>query len=43
MSPKEVTVVMVAAVKSKATVIMGRFRGVLAELMLNSGSSVSLV
>ena len=34
---------MVAAVRSKATVITGRFGGVAAELMLDSGSSVSLV
>ena len=42
-SPKEVNVVMVAAVKSRATVITGRFGGVPVELMLDSGSSISLV
>ena len=36
-------IVMVAAVKSRATVITGRFGGVPVELMLDSGSSISLV
>ena len=40
-SPKEVNVVMVAAVKSRATVITGRLGGVPVELMLDSGSSVA--
>ena len=34
---------MVAALKSRATVTMGRLGGVLVDLMLDSGSSVSLV
>ena len=43
-SPEEVNVVVVvAAVKSKATVITGRFGGVLVEIMLDSGRSISLV
>ena len=42
-SPEEVNVVMVAAVKSRATVITGRFGGVPVELMLDSGLSISLV
>ena len=42
-SLKEVNVVMVAAVKSNATVITGRFGGVPFELMLDSRSSISLV
>ena len=42
-SPKKVNVVMVAAVKSRATVITGRFGGVPVELMLDSGSSILLV
>ena len=41
-NPKQVNVVMVAAVKSRATVITGRFGGVPVELMLDSGSSISL-
>ena len=42
-SPEEVNVVMVAAVKSRATVITGRFGGIPVELMLDSRSSISLV
>ena len=42
-SPKEVNVVVVAAVKSRVTVTKGRLGGIPVELMLDSGSSVSLV
>ena len=42
-SPQDTDVVMVAAVKSKAAVIMGELGGVKVETMLDSGSSVSLV
>ena len=36
-------VITIAAVKSTATVIKGKFGGVVVEVMLDSGSSVSLV
>jgi len=41
--PKEVNVVTVAVVKSKVAVITGRLGSVPVELMLDSGSSISLV
>ena len=42
-SPISPNVVTVAVVKSRATVITGRLGGVSVELMLDSGSSISLV
>ena len=41
--PQEISVVTVAAVKSKAAIIGGELGGVRVEAMLDSGSSVSLV
>ena len=42
-SPISPNVVTVAVVKSRATVITGRLEGVSVELILDSGSSISLV
>ena len=42
-SPENTCIVTVAAIKSKATVISGTVGEITVEVMLNSGSSISLM